>query len=140
MSDEETHSPIPWELVEHVKRTKSGRTTLQISLPIELRARLAQAALDLGCSKLALIRSAISHYLTVYEEAQRSGQEMAYQAVSEVAPPAIDSGPAVENEPTQVAGEPEPEIPLVVDEPELVPAVSEQAQAPKRSRKGRSKS
>jgi len=40
MSDAESKSPIPWGLVEHVRRTSTGRTTMQISLPIELRARM----------------------------------------------------------------------------------------------------
>ena len=35
MSDESSQSPIPWGLVEHVHRTKSGKTTMQINLPIE---------------------------------------------------------------------------------------------------------
>ena len=137
MSDDTTQSPIPWGLVEHVHRTKTGKTTMQISLPIELRARLAQAALDLGCSKLALIRSAISHYLTVYEENRRSGQEQAYAATSEVLPPVPDREPVGTTEPTVAEPEPEP----TVVEPEQVPAVPEQAPAPKRSRakQGRAK-
>jgi len=134
MSDEETMSPIPWGLVEHVKRTKSGRTTLQISLPIELRARLHQASIDLGCSKLALIRSAISQFLLAHEKARSIGQERAYAATSEVLPPVPGPVPAVEGESNRAAGEPEPELPPVIDEPRLVPAISEQTPTPKKSR------
>jgi hypothetical protein len=134
MSDEETQSPIPWGLVEHVNRTKTGKTTMQISLSIEARARLAQAALDLGCSKLALIRSAISQFLLAHEEARSSGQERAYAATSEVLPPVPDREPVGTTEPTVA----EPESPPVV-EPEQVPAVPEQSSVPKRSRAKKAK-
>ena len=119
---------------------------MQISLPIELRARMAQAALDLGCSKLALIRSAISHYLTVYEEARRSGQEMAYQAVATVGPsvPVPDPEPGIVGpgpttpaiEPTVTVPQPEPTPePEPEPTPELEPSPEpEQAPTPKRSR------
>lgn len=111
MSDESFQSPIPWGLVEHVHRSKSGKTTMQISLPIELRARMAQAALDLGCSKLALIRSAISQFLLVHEQNQRSGQEKAFLATSEVIPPVPGHGHVGASEPTEPEPEPEPATP-----------------------------
>ena len=64
MDDTEFQTPIPWGLVEHVQRTKSGRTTMQINLSIETRARMALAASQLNVSKLCLIRSAISQVPT----------------------------------------------------------------------------
>jgi len=130
MSDEETRSPIPWNLVEHVRRTSTGKTTLQISLSIETRARLAQASLDLGCSKLALIRTAISQFLLAHEKARSIGQEQAYAAVSGASDPVPGPEPVGASEPTRAVPEPtrtpEPETPPVVD--------PEQSQAPKRSR------
>ena len=135
MSDDTAQSPIPWGLVEHVKRTTTGRTTMQISLPIELRARMMQASIDLGCSKLALVRAAISQFLLAHEESRRSGQERAFAAVSEVAPPVPDSEPVGSDEPT--VAEPEPEPTRV--EPEQVPAVPEQTPTPKRSRAKKAK-
>ena len=130
MSDEETRSPIPWGLVEHVNRTKTGRTTMQISLSIEARARLAQAALDLGCSKLALIRTAISQFLLAHEENRRSGQERAYAATSEVPPPVPGLVPAepVEAPVSELVPEPAPisQVPGTCDIP---------VKAPRRARK-----
>ena len=139
MSDDVGESPIPWGLVERVNRTKTVRTTMQISLPIELRARMAQAALDLGCSKLTLIRAAISQFLLAHEEARSSGQKMAYAATSEVAPPVTGRKPVEASELTGT--EPEPETTPLPNQlgPERVPAVPEQMPGPKRSRakKGR---
>ena len=140
MSDDVDPRPIPWGLVEHVHRSKSGKTTLQISLSIETRALLAQAALDLGCSKLALVQGAVSQFLVHHEESQRAGQERALAAVSEVAPPVTDPTP-VETGGSTVA---EPEhLPVMEPEPEGViePRTSagtpEQAPAPKRSPRAR---
>lgn len=128
--DVEFQSPIPWGLVEHVHRTKTGRTTMQISLPIELRARLARAALDLGCSKLALIRVAISRFLLAHE-AERvqclavlgpgqsacpgTGQEPSSLATSEAPSPVPGGTPSSA---TVVVPEPESEEPEPEPEPE----------------------
>ena len=76
MNDESFRSPVPYGLVEHVHRSKSGKTVMAISLPIELRARLAQAALDLGCSKLALVRTPSASFWSIMRRASglaRSG-------------------------------------------------------------------
>lgn len=140
MSDEEsnpaTGSPVPWGLVEHVNRTKTGKTTLQISLPIETRARLAQASLDLGCSKLALIRTAINQFLIAHEITRQTGQERAYQAVETIPVPTQGPGGIVPDPEPQMTvepavAEPKPEIP---PGPEQSQAVPEQAPTPKQSR------
>ena len=67
----EFQTPIRWGLVEHVQRTKSGKTTMQISLSIETRARLALAAEQLNVSKLCLIRAAINKFLLDHEQARQ---------------------------------------------------------------------
>ena len=138
ISDDTAQSPIPWGLVEHVNRTKTGRTTMQISLSIETRARLAQAAMDLGCSKLALIRTAISQFLLAHEETRRSGQERAYAATSEVPPPVPGREPQVADRPAVTTPEPEPIRVGSAPEPGTVPEpepVIEPEQAPAPSRK-----
>lgn len=117
MSDEETQSPIPWGLVEHVHRSKSGKTTMQISLPIELRARMVQAALDLGCSKLALVRVAISQFVMAHEENRSRGQERAYAAVSEIPPPVPGHEPVEAGTGPVEATESEPEPEPTMDPP-----------------------
>ena len=71
MGSTEFQTPIPWGLVEHVQRTKSGKTTMQISLSIETRARLALAAEQLNVSKLCLIRAAINKFLLDHEQARQ---------------------------------------------------------------------
>lgn len=165
MTEREDPRPIPYGLVEHVHRSKSGKTVMAISLPIETRARMAQAALDLGCSKLALVRAAINQFLIQHEESRRLGQERALAATSEVAPPVPDPEPVETSEPT-VAGsehlpvpstggahgaptawlepEPEPEL-TVVPEPAVPPMLEvapepapEPVKAPRRARKERS--
>jgi len=88
---------------------------MQISLSIEARARLAQAAIDLGCSKLALIRTAISQFLLTHEQARSIGQERAYAATSEVAPPVPGHEPVKVTVPTEP--EPEPEPTMAVEPP-----------------------
>lgn len=139
MSDDTDPSPIPWGLVEHVKRTESGRTTLQISLSIETRARLAQAALDLGCSKLALIRAAISQFLLAHEENRRSGQERAFLATSEVIPPPLTAPVAFTGASGPVPGGTPPEPDRgTVEAPE--PPDSEAIPAPPRKPSRRKKS
>ena len=75
MSDVESSSPVPYNLVEHVHRSKSGKTVMAISLSIETRARLAQAALDLGLSKLAVVRTALSQFLMAMRRWQQAGIE-----------------------------------------------------------------
>ena len=92
MTEREDPRPIPYGLVEHVHRSKSGKTTMALSLPIETRARLAQAALDLGCSKLALVRAAIGQYLILHEENQRLGQERALRCHDRGPPARARSG------------------------------------------------
>lgn len=122
-------SPDPMGLVSHINRSKTGISKLQLTIPIELRARMAQAALDLGCSKLALIRAAISQFLIAHEESQRSGQERAYTAVSEVVPPVPDLVSTELDRPT-----PEPEMP---PEPPTPVPTPEPARSP-RGRKEKS--
>lgn len=129
MSNEDTQSPVPYNLVEHVHRSKSGKTVMAISLPIELRARMHKAALDLGCSKLALARTAIAQFLVHHEASRRSGQERAYQATVPV-PPVGASSPVPDPEPlpnklgarTSEPTVAEPEhLPVPEPEPELEP-------------------
>ncbi len=140
MSDDKGSAPIPWGLVEHVNRTKTGMTTMQISLSIETRARLAQAALDLGCSKLALIRASISQFMISHERDRSRGQERAYAATREVTPP---PGPTMASElvePEQEP-EPEPEQPERAIEPEQAPEQEpEQEPAPRKPSRSRKKS
>ena len=66
MSDESR--PDPLSLVSHVNRSKTGISKLQLTIPIELRARLARASSDHSIPQLALIRTAISAYLTSLEK------------------------------------------------------------------------
>ena len=88
MDDTEFQTPIPWGLVEHVKRSKSGKTTLQISLSIETRARLALTAEQLNVSKLCLIRAAINRFLLDHEQARQEPPPVATsEATCEVTTP-----------------------------------------------------
>lgn len=66
MSDESR--PDPLSLVSHVNRSKTGISKLQLTIPIELRARLARTSSDHSIPQLALIRTAISAYLTSLEK------------------------------------------------------------------------
>lgn len=100
----------PMSLVSHVNRSKTGISKLQLTIPIELRARLAQAALDLGCSKLALIRAAIAQFLVAHEESRRSGQERALVAVIGPESAVPDPEPVGSDEPTVAEPEPEPVV------------------------------
>ncbi len=146
-NDDQFQSPIPWGLVEHVNRTKTGKTVMAISLPIETRARLAQASIDLGCSKLAIVRAAINQFLAAHEQARRSGQEQAYRAV-ETAPmatvgasgPTPDPVPRVALEPVQSQPEqaptPEPSEPEPPIEPEQIIPVPEGLPKKSRAKKG----
>ena len=54
-------------LVEHVKRTETGLTKMQIRLPISLRAGMAELSKRLGISQLALVRSALAAFLVANE-------------------------------------------------------------------------
>ena len=54
-------------LVEHVKRTETGQTKMQIRLPISLRAGMAELSKRLGISQLALVRSALAAFLVANE-------------------------------------------------------------------------
>lgn len=139
MSDDVSpQSPIPYGLVEHVHRSKSGKTVMAITLSIETRARLAQAALDLGCSKLALIRAAIGQYLILHEENRSRGQERAYQAVETVSvPPVGASSPVPDPEPRVTGGSTvaEPEhSPAMEPEPEPEPVVERASRKPSRKK------
>ena len=143
MDSESFSSPIPWGLVEHVHRTKTGKTVMAISLPIETRARMAQAALDLGCSKLALVRASINQFLMAHEETRRSGQERAFAAVSEPLPPVADPEPVAATVPTVAGMEPESE-PIMVPEPtpimvpESEPTVEKNIPSPRKRSKSKS--
>ena len=57
--------PTPSEMnaVVHIKRTSTGRTTMQISLSIELRCMIALAAKRHNMSQLSLIRCALTRYM-----------------------------------------------------------------------------
>ena len=68
-------TPSEMNIVSHVKRTSTGRTTMQISLSIELRAMLAKAAKQHNMSQLSLIRCAISYYMQWSAQPRQSGQE-----------------------------------------------------------------
>ena len=90
MDDTEFQTPIPWGLVEHVQRTKSGRTTMQINLSIETRARMAIAAEQLNISKLCLIRVAINRFLLDHEQARAEPPPIAaIEATCEVTSPVL---------------------------------------------------
>ena len=84
MDDTEFQTPIPWGLVEHVQRTKSGRTTMQISLSIETRARMALAASQLNVSKLCLIRAIINRFLLDHEKARQGPPPVTSEAPAPV--------------------------------------------------------
>lgn len=117
MSDDPSPSPVPLGLEEHVHRSKTGKTVMAITMSIETRARLHQAALDLGVSKMALVRSAILQYLIHHEETRVMGQAAALAAVSVVTPPIKQS-----LQPTAELLDPDPE-PVAVSEPTVVPVM-----------------
>lgn len=111
MSDE-SKSPIPFELVQHINRSKSGKTSLVLSLDISTRARLARMSLDLGCSQASLVRASLIQFLEHHEQSRRAGQELAYGAV-EAAPVAFPVAvPPVTSEATQAVPEPTAVLPL----------------------------
>jgi|SRR5271166_4924827 len=53
----------PMNLVTHIKRSETGLTKMQITLPIGMRASLSEASSRLQMSQLAIIRAAISSWL-----------------------------------------------------------------------------
>ena len=54
-------------LVEHVKRTESGHTRMQIRISISMRAVMVALSRRLGVSQLAIVRSALAAYLLANE-------------------------------------------------------------------------
>jgi len=123
-------SPDPMDLVSHVNRSKTGVSKLQLTIPIVLRARLARASRDHNIPQLALIRTAITAYLTSLEKKYPP---------EELVPDRQEGGPVAglganttEFGHVPVSPEPLPEPqPEPVTEPEPV-------KAPRRTRKERS--
>lgn len=79
-------------IVSHIKRSSTGRTTMQISLSIELRCMLAKTARTHNLSQLSLIRCAISHYIQWLEGTQESGSQSGPLA-QEPVPVAVPGAP-----------------------------------------------